>query len=179
MDFLFFCKFNCSYKESEDVPSLIALGTSSLHLVMSPWGLVAQHLRFEDGYRRVVSYTIDDLGKREALLTRFDEYGILKRRLTTGLGGRCLGAGQCPVAPPLAGHGWPIWEKVSIALFFLSFENPWRLLAGWWNGENILARLLLGWNYGARGHICCDPPMRVSPDAGKTGQDGLAFLVAL
>ena len=46
--------------------SLIALCTSSLRLVMSPWGLVAQRLRFEDGYRRVVSYTIDDLGKRVA-----------------------------------------------------------------------------------------------------------------
>ena len=46
--------------------SLIALGTTSLRLVTSPWGLVAQRLRFEDGYRRVVSYTIDDLGKRVA-----------------------------------------------------------------------------------------------------------------
>ena len=46
--------------------SLIALGTSSFHLVMSPlWVLVAQHLRFEVGYRRVVRYAIDDLGKRE------------------------------------------------------------------------------------------------------------------
>ena len=35
---------------------------------------------------------------------------------------------------PLAGHGWTIWEMVSIALFFLfffllSFENPWWLMA--------------------------------------------------
>ena len=27
-----------------------------------------------------------------------------------------------------------------------------------------LAQLLPGWNDGARGHICCEPPMRVSPD---------------
>ena len=49
--------------------------------------------------------------------------------------------------------------------FFLSFENPWRLLARCWNGEKFLAQLLLGWNYEARGHICYEPPMRVSPDA--------------
>ena len=42
---------------------------------------------------------------------------------------------------PLAGHGWTVWEMVSIALFFsfffffLSFENPWRLLARCWNGK--------------------------------------------
>ena len=47
--------------------SLIALGTSSLRLIMSPpRELVAQRLRFGDGYQRVVSYTIDDLGKRVA-----------------------------------------------------------------------------------------------------------------
>ena len=51
---------------------------------------------------------------------------------------------------------------------FLSFENPWRLLAGCWNGEKFLAQLLLSWNYGARGHICYEPPMRVSPDETHT-----------
>ena len=56
MDFLgvFLCKFNCSwhfFTLSDRVP---------------PGGLVAQGPRFEDRYRRVVSYTIDDLGKRVA-----------------------------------------------------------------------------------------------------------------
>ena len=55
MDFLgFFCKFNCSwhfFTSSDRVP---------------PGGLVAQGPRFEDRYRMVVSYTIDDLGKRVA-----------------------------------------------------------------------------------------------------------------
>ena len=50
-------------------------------------------------------------------------------------------------------------------LCFLSFENPWRLLAGCWNGEKFLAQLLLGWNYGTRDRICCDTPMWVSPHA--------------
>ena len=50
-------------------------------------------------------------------------------------------------------------------LFFFFFENPWRLLAGCWNGEKFLAQLLLGWNYEARGHICCEPLTKVSPDA--------------
>ena len=147
MDFLFFCKFNCSWH----------FFTSSGH--------VAQRLRFENGYWRVVSYTIDDLGKREAWLTRFDEYGTLKRRLTTGLGGRCLGAGRCPVVPPAA-WSWldDLGDDVN-CFIFLSFENPWRLLAECWNGEKFLAQLLQGWNYQARGHICCYPPMRVSPDA--------------
>ena len=49
-----FCKFNCSWY----------FFTSSGHV--PPWGLVAQRLRFEDGYRRAVSNTVDDLGKREA-----------------------------------------------------------------------------------------------------------------
>ena len=56
MDFLggFLCKFNCSwhfFTSSDRVPS---------------GGLVDQAPRFEDRYRMVVSYTIDDLGKRVA-----------------------------------------------------------------------------------------------------------------
>ena len=44
----------------------------------------------------------------------------LKKRLTTGLGGRCLGAGRCPVASPTsAGHGGPIWETASIVLMYI------------------------------------------------------------
>ena len=66
--------------------------------------------------------------------------------------------------PTLAGHGWPISETVSIVAFF-PFENQWRSLAGCWNGEKFLAQLLLGWNYRAWGHICSDPPMRISQDA--------------
>ena len=70
--------------------------------------------------------------------------------------------------PP--GWSWldDLGDGVNCFVFFLSFENPWRLLARCWNDEKFLAQLLLGWNYKARGHICCDPPMRVSPDATQT-----------
>ena len=93
----------------------------------------------------------------------FDECGTSKRRL----GGRCLGAGWCPVAPlsglVVAGRSGRRCQLLLV--FFHPFENPWRLLAECWNAEKFLAQLLLGWNYGAWGHICCDPLMRVSPDA--------------
>ena len=56
-------------------------------------------------------------------------------------------------------------ERWCQLLCFLSLENPWRFQAGCLNGEKFVAQLLLGWNYGPMSHICCDPPMRVSPDA--------------
>ena len=66
-----------------------------------------------------------------------------------------------------SGWSWQadLWDGVNCFVFFLSFENPWRLLAGCWSGGKFLAQLLQGWNYGPRGHICCEPSMRVSPDA--------------
>ena len=41
---------------------------------------------------------------------------------------------------------------------FYPFENPWRLLAGCWNGEKFLAQLLPGWNYGAGATHAVIPP---------------------
>ena len=49
--------------------SLTALGTSSLRLIVFPWGGGARGPRFADWYRGVVSYTSDDLGGRVAWLT--------------------------------------------------------------------------------------------------------------
>ena len=75
---VFFCKFNCSwyfFTSSDRVP---------------PGGFVAQGPRFEGRYRRVVSYTIDDWGKRVAWLTRIDGHGT-EETVDDGLGGRCLG----------------------------------------------------------------------------------------
>ena len=123
MDFLgvFPCKFNCSwhfFTSSDRVP---------------PGELVAQGPRFEDRYERVVSYTNDDLGKRVGWLTRIDGHGT-EETVDDGLGGRCLGAGRCPVAPPLAGHGWTIWEMVLIALLFFFLlkihGDCWQEIAG-------------------------------------------------
>ena len=123
----FLCKFNCSwyfFTSSDRVPP----------------GGVAQRLRFEYGYRRVVSYTNDDLGKRVAWLTRFDGHGT-EETVDDELGGRCLGAGRCPVAPP-SGWSWldDLGDGVNCFVCFFSFENPWRLLARCWNGEKFLAQ---------------------------------------
>ena len=65
-----------------------------------------------------------------------------------------------------SGWSWldELGDGVNCFVFF-SFENPWRLLARCWSGEKLLAQLLLGWNYEDRGHICCEPPTKVSPDA--------------
>ena len=82
-----FCKFNCSwhfFTSSDRVP---------------PGELVTRGPRFGDWYRGVVSYTNDDLGKRVGWLRRNDEHGT-EETVDDGLGGRCLGAGRCPVAPP-------------------------------------------------------------------------------
>ena len=88
---------------------------------------------------------------------------VPRKRLTIGWEDDAWTWGGVRLLPPLAGHGWTIF--VLLCFFFLSFKNPWRLLARCWNGEKFLAQLLLGWNYEARGHICCEPPMRASPDA--------------
>ena len=60
-----------------------------------------------------------------------DEH-ITEETVDDGLGRRYLGARRCPVAPPpLAGHGWTIWEMVSIALvFFLIFWKS-MVIDGW------------------------------------------------
>ena len=31
--------------------------------------------------------------------------------------------------------------------------------------RKVPSSTVMGWNYGARGHICCDPHVSVSPDA--------------
>ena len=111
-----FCKCNCSWNfftSSDRVP---------------PGGLVARGPRFGDWYRGVVSNTNDDLGKRVGWLRWIDGYGT-KETVDDGLGERCLGAGRCPVAPP----PWldDLGDGVNCFVFFLSFENPWGLMAGW------------------------------------------------
>ena len=77
--------------------------------------------------------------------------------------GRGVVSGCSPLWLVMAGRSG---DGVNCFVFcFFSFENPWRLLARCWNGEMFLAQLLLGWNYEARGHICCEPPTKVFPDA--------------
>ena len=104
-----FCNFNCSwhfFTSSDRVP---------------PGGLVSRGPRFGDCYRGVVSYTNDELGKRVGWLRRIDGYGT-EETVDDGLGGRCLGAGRCPVAPPwlvMAGRSGR-WCQL-LCFFFLIF----------------------------------------------------------
>ena len=67
------------------------------------------------------------------------------------------------VASGCSPSGWSwltdLGDGVNCFVFYLL-----KIHGDCWNGKKFLAQLLLGWNYGARGHICCDPPMRVSPD---------------
>ena len=110
-----FCKFNCSwhfFTSSDRVPLGGARGP-----------------RFADWYRGVVSYTSDDLGGRVAWLT-WNWWNGTEETVDDGLGRRYLGAGRCPVAPPpwlvMAGRSG---RWCQLLFFFLSFENPWWLMA--------------------------------------------------
>ena len=129
---------------------LIALGTSSFRLVMSLWRLVAQRLRFEDGYRRIVSYTIDDLGKRVAWLTRINEHGTLKKRLTMGWEEDAWTRGGVRLLPP--GWSWldDVGDGVNCFVFFCFF-NLLKIHGDCWQGagmkKRFLAQLLLGWGW--------------------------------
>ena len=116
-----FCKFNCSWH----------FFTSSDRV--SPGGLVALGPHFGDWYRGVVSYTNDDW---ESEWADYDELidMVPRKQLTMGWEDDAWRGAVSGCSSPLAGHGWTIWEMVSIALFFfLSFENPWGLLARCWN----------------------------------------------
>ena len=82
--------------------------------------------------------------------------------------GRGAVSGCAPLWLVMAGRSGRWCQLLCFLFFFVFFifENPCRLLAMCWKDEKLLAQLLLGWNYEARGHICCDPPpIRVSPDA--------------
>ena len=111
--------------------SLTALGTSSLRLIVfSLGGLGAREPRFADWYRGVVSYTNDDLGKWVAWLTwswwtwyRGNGWRWVRKTIP----GRGAVSG---CSSTLAGHGWTIWEMVSIALFFFSYLL--KIHGDWW-----------------------------------------------
>ena len=132
------CKFNCSWH----------FFTSSDRVL--PGG-VAQRLRFDYGYWRVVSYTNDDLGKRVGWLRRIDGYGT-EETVDDGLGGRCLGAGRCPVAPP-SGWSWldDLVDGVNCFGFFFIFwrsmEIAGKVLAWWKVPCSTVTRLELRGQY--------------------------------
>ena len=154
MDFLFF-KFNCSWR----------FFSSFGHV---PLGVGCTAPPFRDRVSRVSELCNWWFWKAKARLKSFDECSTLKRRLSVGLGGRCLGVGQCPVAPP---SGWSRRADLGdgVNFFFntyISFRKSMEITGKMLEWRKVfLAQLLLGWNNMARGRICCDPPMRVSPDA--------------
>ena len=78
--FRFFCKFNCSWSFS--LSGCVSPGSRLHHTSISRSDIEGQ-----------VNYAIDDVRRQEACET------------SLGLGGRCLGAGWCPVAPP-SGRSW-------------------------------------------------------------------------
>ena len=140
--FVYFCVFFFLMDFLGGV-SLTALGTSSLRLVMFPWGLVALRLRFEDGYRRVVSYTIDDLGKRVAWLTRIDEHGTSKKRLTMGWEDDAWTRGGVRLLPP--GWSWldDLGDGINCFVFFFIF---WKTMG--------IAGKVLEWKKGSLLNCC-------------------------
>ena len=109
--------------------SLTALGTSSLRLIVFPWG-GARGPRFADWYRGVVSYTSDDLGGRVAWLT-WNWWNGTEETVDDGLGRRYLGAGRCPVAPPpwlvMAGRSG---RWCQLLCFFFSYLL--KIHGDWW-----------------------------------------------
>ena len=112
--------------------SLTALGTSSLRLIVFPRG-GARGPRFADWYRGVVSYTSDDLGGRVAWLT-WNWWKWYRGNGWRWVGKTIPGRGAVSgCSSPLAGHGWTIWEMVSIALFFFFFLIFWKsmVIDGW------------------------------------------------
>ena len=110
--------------------SLTALGTSSLRLIVFPWG-GARGPRFADWYRGVVSYTSDELGGRVAWLT-WNWWNGTEETVDDRLGRRYLGAGRCPVAPPpwlvMAGRSGR-WCQL-LCFFFLIFWKS-MVIDGW------------------------------------------------
>ena len=112
--------------------SLTALGTSSLRLIVFPWGgVVCTGAPFRGLVSRGSKLYKWWFGRASGLV----DMELMKWYRGNGwrwVGRTIPGRGAVSgCSSPLAGHGWTIWEMVSIALFFflLSFENPWWLMA--------------------------------------------------
>ena len=147
--------------------SLIALGTSSLCLVMFALGVGCTAPPFRGRVSKGSKLCNWWFGKVRGLINKIWWIWYFEETVDDGVGRtmprRGAESGCSPLWLFMAGRSGR-WCQL---FCFYPFENPWRLLAGCWNGEKVLAQLLPGWNYGARGHVCCDPspPMRVSSDA--------------
>ena len=100
--------------------SLTALGTSSLRLIVFPWG-GCTGAPFRGLVSRVSKLYKWWFGRASGLV----DMELMKWYRGNGwrwVGKTIPGRGAVSgCSSPLAGHGWTIWEMVSIALFFLFF----------------------------------------------------------
>ena len=143
-----------------------------------PGGAVAPHSRFDHGHQGVSESCNWYVGRQEAcemMGLKENKCYALKKQLMTGLGGRCLGTGQSPVVSPprlvAAGRSGRrrqlfliyIYIYIYVCVFFWKSMEITDKMLEWW--KVFQDQLLPGWNEGARGHIYCDPPKRVSPNA--------------
>ena len=125
---VFFCKINCSwhfFTSSGPVP----LGV----------GCIAPP--FRGRVTKGSKLCIDDLGKRVVRLTRFNEHGLLKRRLTTELGGRCLDGDGVRLIPT-PGWSWlgDVGDGVN-CFYFLSL----KIHGDCWQGAGMTKSSLLNY----------------------------------
>ena len=116
--FIFFCKFNCSWHFFTSSDRVLPGG---LGRTGAPFrGLVSRGSKLYKWW----------FGKASGLIDIELMNMVPRKRLTMGWEDDTWARGGVRLLLPLAGHGWTIWEMVSIALFFfLSFENPWWLMA--------------------------------------------------
>ena len=90
---------------------------------------------------------------------------VPRKRLTRGWKDDAWARGGVQLLPP-SGWSWldDLGDGVNcfvVCFFFFLL----KIHGDCWQGAKFLAQLLLGWNYEARGQICCELPTKVSPDA--------------
>ena len=130
--------------------SLIALGTSSLRLVVSPWGVGYTAPPFRGEVSKGSKLYNWWFGKASGLIDTNWWICYFEETVDDGLGGRCLDVGRCPVAPPpwlvMAGRSG---RYCQLLCFFFCFFYLLKIHGDCWQGagmeKKVLAQLLLGW----------------------------------
>ena len=136
---------------SGGVVSLIALGTSSLRLVMPPRGVGCTAPPFRGQVSKGSKLYNWWFGKASGLIDTNWWIWYFEETVDDGLGGRCLDAGRCPVTPPpwlvMAGRSGR-WCQLLCFCFFIFWKSmeiagkvlEWKkgsLLNCWWVGRWI------------------------------------------
>ena len=119
-----FCKFNCSwhfFTSSDRVPP------GGVGCTGAPFrGLVSRGSKIYKWW----------FGKASGLIDIELMNMVPRKRLTMGWEDDTWARGGVRLLPPLAGHGWTIWEMVSIALVFFSYLL--KIHGDWWLAESQL-----------------------------------------